>query len=212
MSKIRVLLVEDHQVVREGLRALLRGEPDVEVIGEAEGGTDGARLAEELAPDVVVMDVSMPGLGGIEAARRLRRARPDQAVVFLSMHDDAPTVDAALRAGARGYVLKGRGVSALCEAIRTAARGEVWLSPEVSSYVLQGYLQGGQAADADPLSPREREILQLIAEGHTGREIAERLGLRPKTVDNHRANIMDKLGIHTTAGLVRYALRAGVAR
>ncbi len=211
MSKIRVLLVEDHQVVREGLRALLRNEPDLEVVGETEGGAEGVRLAETLAPDVVVMDVAMPGLSGIEAARRLRKARPEQAVVFLSMHDDAPTVDAALRAGARGYVLKGRGVSTLCEAIRTASRGEVYLSPEVSGYVLQGYLHGGQG-EADPLSPREREILQLIAEGHTGREIAGRLGLKPKTVDNHRANIMDKLGIHTTAGLVRYALRAGLAR
>jgi DNA-binding NarL/FixJ family response regulator len=212
MSKIRVLLVEDHQVVREGLRALLRNEPDMEVVGETDGGEAGVRLAEEVGPDVVVMDVSMPGLSGIEAARRLRKTRPDQAVVVLSMHDDAPTVDAALRAGARGYVLKGRGVGALCEAIRTAARGEVYLSPEVSSYVLQGYLSGGATEDPDPLSPREREILQLIAEGHTGRIIAERLGLKPKTVDNHRANIMDKLGIHTTAGLVRYALRAGLAR
>lgn len=212
MSKIRVLLVEDHQVLREGLRALLRNEPDLEVVGETGSGAEGVRVAEEIGPDVVVMDVAMPGGNGIEAARRLRKARPDQAVVFLSMHDDAPTVDAALRAGARGYVLKGRGVGALCEAIRTAARGEVYLSPEVSSYVLQGYLQGGQAQEADPLSPREREILELIAEGHTGREIAQRLGLKPKTVDNHRANIMDKLGIHTTAGLVRYALRAGLAR
>src|SRR5262249_35821950 len=176
-------------------------------------GAEGVRVGEEIGPDVVIMDVSMPGQNGIEATRKLRRDRPDIAVVMLSMHDDAPTVDQALRAGARGYVLKGSGVASLCEAIRTVSRGEAYLSPEVSSFVLQGYLAGGgPPTDVDPLSPREREILQLIAEGHTGREIADRLGLRPKTVDNHRANIMDKLGIHTTAGLVRYALRTGVAR
>jgi DNA-binding NarL/FixJ family response regulator len=203
-----VLLVEDHQVVREGLRALLRNEPDLEVVGEAADGADALRVVEQLRPDVAVVDVGLPGLSGVEVTRRLVRSRPEVQVVILSMHDDAPTVDRALRAGARGYVLKGSGVAALCEAVRTVRRGEVYLSPGVSEYVLQGYLRA-DAPEKDPLSEREREVLQLVAEGFTARQIAERLGLKPKTVENHRAAIMDKLGIHTTAGLVRYALRTG---
>jgi DNA-binding NarL/FixJ family response regulator len=206
--RTRVLLVEDHQVVREGLRALLRNEPDLEVVGEAADGADALRVVEQLRPDVAVVDVGLPGLSGVEVTRRLVRSRPEVQVVILSMHDDAPTVDRALRAGARGYVLKGSGVAALCEAVRTVRRGEVYLSPGVSEYVLQGYLRA-DAPEKDPLSEREREVLQLVAEGFTARQIAERLGLKPKTVENHRAAIMDKLGIHTTAGLVRYALRTG---
>lgn len=209
--RIRVLLAEDHQVVREGLRALLAAEPDLEVVGEARDGMEALALAEKLLPEVVVMDLGMPGLGGVEVTRRLRKAHPAIQVVVLSMHDDAPTIDAALHAGARGYVLKGLGIADLREAIRSAQRGEVYLSPGVSEYVLQGYLQA-QKAPADPLSDREREVLKLIAEGRTGREIAELLGLKAKTVENHRARICEKLQIHTTAGLVRYALRAGIAQ
>lgn len=182
---------------------------DIEVIGEAADGAKAVDLVEARGPDVVVMDLGLPGLNGAEATRRLARSRPDIAIVVLSMRDDAVTVDRALRAGARGYVVKGAGVDALCQAVRSAARGEVYLSPAVSDYVLQGYLQG-QEAPADPLSPREREVLQLVAEGLTGRQVAGRLGLAPKTVDNHRARIMDKLGLRTTAALVRYALRAGL--
>ena len=208
MIRTRVLLVEDHQVVREGLRALVRGEADLELVGEAEDGDRALALASTLHPEVVVMDVGLPGLGGIEAARRLGRAHPEIKVVMLSMHDDAATVDRALRAGARGYVLKGRGFQSLCDAIRAVRRGETWLSPEVSSYVLPGYTGGAP----DELSDREREVLALIAEGLRGSEVAVRLGLKPKTVENHRARIMEKLHIHTTAGLVRYALTHGIAR
>jgi DNA-binding NarL/FixJ family response regulator len=207
-ARTRILLVEDHQMVREGLRSLLAGEPDFEVVGEAADGADAVRLATALAPDVVVMDIGLVAVSGIEATRRVVRERPGTAVVALSMHDDAPTVDRALRAGARGYVLKGSGVAALCQAIRTVRRGETYLSPAVSEYVLRGFLAPG-TADWDPLSERESGILRLIADGLTGRQIAERLGLRPKTVENHRARIMEKLGIHTTAGLVRYALDRG---
>lgn len=210
-SVIRVLLAEDHQVVREGLRALFRDVPDIEVIGEAEDGSEVVRIAEERGPDVVVMDVGLVGLNGIDATRHLQRSRPDIRVVVLSMHDDAATVDRALRAGARAYVLKGRGVASLCDAIRAVSRGEVYLSPGISDYVLQGYLSGS-GTEVDPLSEREREILSLIGEGFPSQEIAERLGLRTKTVQNYRAQIMDKLGIRTTAGLVRYALRAGLSR
>ncbi|GMV38859.1 MAG: DNA-binding response regulator [Myxococcales bacterium] len=204
---IRVALVEDHLVVREGLVALLRGVPDMTVVGEATDLEGAARLAETASPDVVVMDVGLPGPSGIEATRRVLRVRPEAAVVILSMRDDAATVDRALRAGARGYVLKGRGVASLCEAIRATARGEVWLSPEVSELVLQGYLRPG-GRDADPLTEREREVLQLVGQGLTSAEIADRLGLRTKTVQNYRTQIMDKLGVRTTAGLVRYVLRS----
>ncbi|MBI5480268.1 MAG: response regulator transcription factor [Deltaproteobacteria bacterium] len=209
--RVRVLLVEDHQVVREGLRALLREEPDLEVVGETGDGREALRLAREVRPDVVIMDLTLEGMSGVEAIQQLRRELPDLPVVVLSMHDDAATVDRALRAGARGYVLKGRGVASLCEALRAARRGEVYLSPDVSEFVLQGYLTGDRPAE-DPLTDRERHILGLIAEGLTAREIAGRLGLKPKTVENHRAAIMDKLGIHTTAGLVRHAVRTGLVR
>ena len=210
-QKTRGVLAEDHQVVREGLRALRAAEPDLEVVGEAADGARAVALAQELVPDVVVMDLGLPGLSGVEATRRLRKSHPGVQVVVLSMHDDAPTVDAALHAGARGYVLKGAGIQNLREAIRTVQRGEVYLSAGVSEYVLQGYLQA-QGVPVDPLTDREREILKLIAEGCTGRQIAEQLGLKAKTVENHRARICEKLDVHTTAGLVRYALRAGIAR
>lgn len=208
-SPIRVLLAEDHQVVREGLRALLSQREGIEILGEVCDGAAAVDFAEARGPDVVVMDVGMPQLNGIEAARRLTRSRPDIRVVILSMRDDAATVDKALRAGARAYVLKGLGVDALVDAIQAVHRGEVYLSAGVSEYVLQGYLAQGAAA-SDPLTDREREVLQLIAEGYTSAEIAARLTLATKTVRNHRANIMDRLDIRTTAGLVRYALKQGL--
>ena len=208
-SPIRVLLAEDHQVVREGLRALLGDRPGIEVMGEVCDGVPAVNFAEARGPDVVVMDIGMPELNGIEAARRLHRSRPDIRVVILSMRDDAVTVDKALRAGARAYVLKGLGVDALVDAIEAVHRGEVYLSAGVSEFVLAGYL-AQTSSPADPLTEREREVLQLIAEGFTSGEIAERLGLSTKTVRNHRANIMERLDIRTTAGLVRYALRAGL--
>lgn len=204
---IRVLLADDHQVVREGLRALLRAASGIDVVGEAGDGLQAVELAERLRPDVVVMDIGLPHLNGVEAAARVRRGSPRTQVVMLSMHDDAPTVERALQAGARGYVLKGRGVESLVGALRTVHRGETWLSPELAAKPLSA-----PGEDGVPLSDREREILQLVAEGHTGPQIAERLGLKPKTVENHRTRIMDKLGIHGTAGLVRYALRVGIAR
>lgn len=196
-------------MVRQGLRSLLQDVQDIEVIGEAADGPSAVAIAEAKGPDVVVMDFGLPGLNGADAAARLKRSRPDVAVVVLSMRDDAPSVDRALRAGARGYVVKGASVDDLCAAIRSAARGEVYLSPSVSDFVLQGYLSGDDRP-SDPLTNREREVLQLIAEGLTGREVAARLGLAAKTIDNHRASIVEKLGIRTTAGLVRYAIHAGL--
>lgn len=206
--KTRLLLCEDHEVVRQGIAALLQGEEDFEVLGGAGDGETAVELAATLKPDVVLMDVTLPGISGIEAAARIRRAQPQVNVIMLSMHDDAPTMEQALRAGARGYVIKGRGVVSLCEAIRAVRRGDMYLSPEASESVVQAH---AEPPPTNPLSEREKEILGLIAEGNTGRQIAERLGLSPKTVDNHRTRIMEKLNIHTTAGLVRYALRMGLA-
>jgi two-component system response regulator NreC len=210
-ATIRMMLVEDHQIVREGLRALLRSEKDIVVVGEAGDGNEALALAERHRPDVVVMDVSIPGPGGIDVTKRLKTSLPETRVVMLSIHEDPPTVDRAFRAGAHGYVLKGRGVACLCEAIRTVMRGEMYLCPELGEHVLPGFL-GNRAAEKDLLSDREREVLKLVADGHTSRRVAQILDLSPKTVDNHRARIMEKLNIHTTAGLVRYAIRAGIAK
>lgn len=211
MRKIRVLLADDHALFRAGLLSLLRNEPLVQVVGEASEGDEAVTLAARLSPDVVLMDIGMPGLGGIEATRRIHRARAETGIVMLTMYDDAQSVEQALRAGARAYVLKDAATEHLVEAIRTVARGETYLSPGVSDFVAQGYLVAQDAA-VDPLTPREREVLQGIAEGQTSREIAERIGLAAKTVQNVRTRIMEKLNIHTTAGLVRYAFRAGVVR
>ena len=210
-ARLRVLLADDHDLVRDGLVALLTGEADIEVVGQARDGEEAVRLAEDKGPDVVLMDIGLPRLNGIDATERIRRSRPGISVIMLSMHDDGPTVDRALRAGARGYVIKGSGFASLREAISTVARGEVYLSPGISGHVLHSDLSGS-SPDASLLSTRQSEILQLVAEGHTSREIAELLGLSPKTVENHRARIMDKLDIHTVAGLVRYALKTGLAR
>ncbi|MEM1347889.1 MAG: response regulator transcription factor [Myxococcota bacterium] len=211
---LRILLAEDHKLLREGLRALLdEGNGGaLHIIEEVSNGHDAVSCTLDRGPDVVVMDVGLPGLNGIEATRQITAERPDIRVIMLTMHDDAATVDRALRAGARGYILKGCDAETLRTAIETVARGEVYLHSAISDVVLQGYLQRGEELEADPLTPREREVIQLIAEGNTSREIAQRLGLKTKTVQNYRTQIMDKLGVKTTAGLVRYALRAGIAQ
>ncbi len=196
-------------MLRDGLRGLLEGVPDMRLVGECSNGADAVQMALDVGPDVVLMDVGMPGLNGVEATRKIVDARPDIRVLVLTMYDDPPTVDRALRAGARGYVLKGAGIDQLCEAIRAVAGGSVHLSDSVSDYVLQGYLSGGHS-DPDPLTPREREVLQLFAEGHSSAEIGEKLGVKTKTVQNARTVIMDKLDVRTTAGLVRYAIRSGL--
>ena len=206
---IRVVLVEDHAVVRQGLAALLAQETDVDVVGQVAKGDEATAVCQTLEPDVAVVDLGLPGMHGIDVIAQLRRLDRPPAVVVLTMYDDAATVDRALRAGARGYVVKGQGVDSLVDAIRAAARGEVYLGQGVSDVVIQGYLN---TQEVDPLTARERQILALIAEGLTSAQVASRLGLRTKTVQNYRSQIMDKLGIHTTAGLVRYALRTGISR
>lgn len=209
MTSIRVLLADDHTLVRAGIRGLLEGLSGVEVVGEAGDGQEALQLAEALRPDVVLLDVGMPGLNGLEAARRLAMLDVAMRVVILSMHNSEEYVLRALRAGCAGYLLKGSAVSELEIAVRAVARGESYLSPAVSKQVVDEYVgRTGRAADPlDALTPRQREILQLVAEGHTSKEIAQRLALSFKTVEAHRAQIMERLGLHDITGLVRFAVR-----
>ena len=212
MSPIRVLVADDHTLVRAGIRGLLAGLEGVEVVGEVGEGHDALRLAEELRPDIVFLDIGMPGLNGLEVASRLNSVDPAVRVVILSMHSAEEYVLRALRAGCAGYLLKGSAVAELEVAVRAVARGETYLSSAVSKRVVEEYLsRTGSAADPlDALTPRQREILQLVAEGNTSKDIASRLLLSFKTVEAHRAQIMERLGVHDVAGLVRFAVRVGL--
>jgi DNA-binding NarL/FixJ family response regulator len=207
---IRILLAEDHVIVRQGLHALLE-QAGMDVIGEAADGQEALRIAHEHHPDVAVLDIGMPYLNGLETARRLREALPQTKIVLLTMHTEDPYVLEALQAGAVGYVLKTQATMDLVQAIRDIVRGELYLSPRVSRAVVTAYLTRSDLP-LDPLTSREREVLQLIAEGETTKEIAWRLGLRVKTVESHRIKLMRKLDIHETATLVRYAIRRGLTR
>ena len=206
---IRILLADDHVVVRQGLRALLE-QAGMVVIGEASDGQEALRSAHEQSPDVAVLDIAMPHLNGLETARRLREALPQTKIVLLTMHTEDPYVLEALQAGAVGYVLKTQAAVDIVQAIRDVLQGGIYLSPRVSRAVVTAYLTRSHLPP-DPLTSREREILQLIAEGQTTKEIASRLGLSVKTVESHRINLMRKLDIHETATLVRYAIRRGLA-
>jgi len=205
---IRILLAEDHVMVRQGLRALLE-QAGMAVIGEASDGPEALRLAHEQHPDVAVLDIGMPYLNGIETARRLREALPQTKIVLLTMHTEDPYVLEAMQAGAVGYVLKTQATLDLVQAIRDVLQGEIYLSPRVSRTIVTAYLTRSDLPP-DPLTSREREVLQLIAEGETTKEIAWRLGLSAKTVESHRIRLMRKLDIHETATLVRYAIRRGL--
>jgi DNA-binding NarL/FixJ family response regulator len=209
---IRVLLADDHTLVRAGLRGLLQGIAGVEVVGEAEEGKEAVRLAMELRPEVVLLDIGMPGLNGLDAATQIVRADTSIRVLILSMHSAEEYVLRALRAGCAGYLLKRSAVSELEIAVRAVARGETYLSPSVSKQVVDDYVgrTGGPADPLDALTPRQREILQLVAEGHTSKEIAERLQLSFKTVEAHRAKIMERLDLEDVTGLVRFAVRVGL--
>jgi two-component system, NarL family, response regulator NreC len=204
--KTRILLVDDHAVVRQGFGLILSSQPDMEIVGEAGDGREAVELSEKLEPDVVVMDVAMPGLNGIEATRRLSRSLPRTRVLALSMHKDAVYVREILRAGARGYLLKESVDTDLLAAVRAVARGEGYLSPSVSDAVLSDYRK--HVTDPlDLLSSREREVLQMIAEGKTNKEIATALNLSVYTIDAHRGRIMEKLNLHSVGELVRFAMR-----
>lgn len=209
---IRVLLADDHTLVRAGIRGLLQSIAGVEVVGEAEDGHEVLRMAAELHPDVILLDVGMPELNGLEAAAQLVKMDDRMRVLILSMHSAEEYVLRALRAGCAGYLLKRSAVSELEIAVRAVARGETYLSPGVSKQVVDDYVgrTGGTPDPLDALTPRQREILQLVAEGHTSKEIAERLQLSFKTVEAHRAQIMERLNLQDVTGLVRFAVRVGL--
>jgi len=208
-KKIRVLLADDHALVRQGFRLILSAQPDLEIVGEAGNGRETVELAEKLRPDVVVMDVAMPEMNGIEATRRLATLAPRTRVLALSMYKDSVYVREILRAGARGYLLKDAIDRDLVAAVRAVAAGEGYLSPAVSEAVLSDYRR--HVTDPlDLLTSREREVLQMIAEGKTNKEIAAALNLSVYTVDAHRGRIMEKLNLHSVSELVRFAMRAGL--
>jgi DNA-binding NarL/FixJ family response regulator len=208
-QKIRILLAEDHAVVRQGFKLILGAQHDMEIVGEAGNGREAIELAEKLRPDVAVVDVAMPELNGIEATRRMAETAPRTRVLALSMHKDSVYVREILRAGARGYLLKDQIDSDLLAAVRAVARGEGYLSPAVSDAVLNDYRK--HVSDPiDLLTSREREVLQMIAEGKTNKEIATILDLSVYTVDAHRGRIMEKLNLHSVNELVRFAVRYGL--
>lgn len=210
---IRVLLADDHAIVREGLRMVLAAHPSIDVLGEASDGREALDLAESLHPDVVVMDIAMPNLNGLEATRQIKRRTPDVRIVILTMHENQEYFVQIIKAGATGCVLKRSAGTELVTAIEAAARGESYFSPAIATVVMEDYrrlLTQPASAGVSPLTEREREILQLVAEGRTNREIADLLTVSIKTVQAHRSNIMEKLGAHDRTDLVKYAIRVGM--
>ena len=212
MAAIRVLLADDHTLVRAGMRSLLEKLEGIEVVAEASDGHEALRLVEKHRPDVVVTDIAMPGLNGMELTARVARERPEARVIILSMHATEPYVLQALRSGAAAYLLKDAAPVELELAIKAVMRGETYLSPPVSRHVIDDYRRrvGGESSPLEQLTPRQREILQLIAEGHSTRSIAEKLHVSVKTVETHRQQLMERLAIHDVAGLVRFAIRVGL--
>lgn len=213
MKRTTILLADDHRIVRQGLRALLASEADFEVVGEADDGREALELVKRLNPDVLVLDLMMPGLNGLEVARQLPRQSPAVRVVVLSMHDDEGFVLEALANGVSGYVLKDSNSSDLVHAVREVAAGRRYLSPPLSDRAIEAYQQRAKVGALDKhetLTTREREVLQLSAEGHTNSEIAARLGISTRTAETHRSRLMHKLGLHTQSDLIRYAIRRGI--
>lgn len=210
----RILLADDHAVVRRGLRALLDAEPDLRVVAEASDGIEARERGHGDGIDLAVLDVSMPGLTGLQVAAALARERPGLRILMLSMHDDEQYLFEALKAGASGYVLKSADNREFIEACRATMRGEPFLYPSAVTTLMRGYIERAAAGEEDaprsPLTPREREVLKLIAEGHTGQEIAALLHISRKTADNHRASILEKLGLRHRVDLTRYAIRSGL--
>jgi two-component system, NarL family, response regulator NreC len=206
---IKILVADDHAIVRQGLKLILSANSDLQVVGEAGNGREAVDLAQKLQPDMVLMDVAMPELNGIEATRRLIASTPRIRVLVLSMHKEPTYVREILKAGARGYILKDAIDTELLSAVRAVARGDGYISPAVSGALLGDY-RNNVTDPTDLLSSREREVLQLIAEGKTNKEIATRLNLSVYTVDSHRGKVMDKLNLHSTGELVRFAVRHGL--
>ncbi len=213
MSKTTVVLADDHAIVRQGLRAVLEATSEFAVVGEVADGLQVSEVVERLRPNVLVLDLMMPGLNGLEITRQIRNRCPQTRIVILSMHADEPYVIEALRNGAAGYVLKEASTTEVARAVREVAVGHRYLSQPLSERAIEVYAEKAQGAPLDlyeTLTTREREVLQLCAEGYSGTEIATRLGISPRTVDTHRANLMRKLGIQGQTDLVRYALRRGI--
>jgi two-component system, NarL family, response regulator NreC len=207
---IQVLLADDHQIVRQGLKALVERE-GCKVVGEASNGLEAVELAQNSQPDVAVLDLAMPLLNGLEAAREIMRLSPRTKTIFLTMHTENHYILQGLRGGAKGFVMKTHAADDLIQAIRRAYRGLTYLSPEVSTAVVQAY-QNNTDLQTDPLSPRERQVLQLVAQGKSTKEVASLLKISVKTVETHRSRLMEKLDIHETAGLARYAVRLGLVQ
>ena len=214
MRKTRILLADDHQLMRSGLRLVIEQQPDLTIVGEAADGREAVAIAKSVRPDVAVMDISMPNLNGIEAAHQIIQSQPDIAVIVLSMHTDESYVLRALKAGAKGYLLKDSAEADLIAAVRAVARGKSFFSPAVSKVLLDDYmrkLKRSGAEDAyDLLTPREREILQLVAEGKSNKEVANLLNLSVYTVETHRSNVMQKLNLKGIPELTLYAVRKGI--
>jgi two-component system response regulator NreC len=212
MSKIRVLIADDHAMFREGIRALLGNYDDVQIVGEATDGKEAVEKVCQLAPQVVLMDITMPAMNGLEATRRIHKEAPDVKVLALTQHEDSEYILSMLRAGARGYVSKTATGSELISAIRTVCRGESFLHPLAATTLVDEYLTrvGEEKTEYERLTDREREILQLVAEGRSNREIADRLFISAKTVLRHRTNIMEKLGFHNRTELIKYAISKGL--
>jgi DNA-binding NarL/FixJ family response regulator len=215
MKAITVLLAEDHEIVREGLRALLEHEDDIEVIGEAQTGRQAVKLTKKLRPDVVVMDIAMPLLNGLEATRQILQARPSIKVLILSAHSDDAYIEQIIALGAAGYLIKQTSHDVLSRAIREVQQGKTFFSPSISKRLHHHYEKSSDRIGLlkkkdDQLSSRETEVLQLVAEGNVNKETAAELGISIKTVEKHRQNLMKKLNIHDTAGLTRYAITTGI--
>jgi DNA-binding NarL/FixJ family response regulator len=210
MDKVRILLADDHTILRDGIRSLLEDEPDMTVIGEAEDGRTAVKLACQLKPDVVLMDIAMPLLNGLEATRQIKHDCPQVKVLILTMHENEEYIRQVLASGAMGYILKDAAARELLDAIHAVQQGETVLSPAITRLVIENYLRWGDLQkDNDPngLSPREREVLQLIAEGYSSKQIAEILCISIKTVQAHRMNLMSKLDLHDRADLIKYAIQ-----
>lgn len=213
--KIRVLICDDHMMVRQGVRLVLQSEPDIELVGEAGRGDEAIDLATQLKPDVIIMDISLPDMSGIEATKKIKKAVPDTHIIGLTMHEEEPYVLELLKAGADAYIVKRSAAADLVNAIRAVMQGQAILDPVVTKAVVAGYVSRPPIPtpgkdEPNPLTPRETEVLILVAEGFTNAEIARKLYISEKTVQTHRSNILDKLNIHDRTEVVRYAIRQGM--
>ena len=213
MGKIKVLVADDHTILRQGIKSLLANEEEIEVIGEAKNGREALAIIEETLPDVILMDIAMPGLNGLEATRRIKKKFPRMKVLVLTMYTNEEYIFQILNAGANGYLVKETAFQDLISAIKAVYKNEAFMSPSISKKVINSYIkraQNDEKQTCEILTTREREILQLIVEGNSSKKIAEILFISPKTVETHRTHIMDKLNIHNRTGLVKYAIRKGI--